>query len=263
MSKNIEIRKGWCGPCHVRCGMLVQFEGGQAVAVKGDPDNPLNRGALCERGQLILEHLYNPARLNYPLKRARQRGAGQWQRITWDQALDEIAEKLGRLRDQFGAETLALSRGTNRTYGWAMKRFLNLFGSPNMTGPNTICMCPSHTVEWSTYGSFARQDIANARCIVIWGYQPSESYRIPDWRELLAAKKRGARIIVVDPRRTKEAEMADLWLAVRPGTDVAVMLGWLKIIIEENLYDREFVEKWTVGFEQSPGKRFHAVFFFL
>lgn len=250
MSDNIEIRKGWCGPCHVRCGMLVQFENGRAVRVQGDPENPLNRGALCQRGQLILEHLYNPARLNFPLKRAGRRGEGKWQQLTWAQAMDEIAEKLGKLRDTYGAETLVFSRGTHRTYGWAMKRFLNLFGSPNMTGPNTICMCPSHAVEWSTYGSFARQDVANARCIVVWGFQPSQSYIIPDWRELLAAKSRGARIIVVDPRRTKEAEMADLWLQIRPGTDVALMLGWLKIIIEEDLYDREFVEKWTVGFEQ-------------
>jgi len=250
MSNNIEIRKGWCGPCHVRCGMLVEFENGQAVRVQGDPSNPVNRGALCRRGQLILEHLYHPARLNHPLKRAGLRGNGQWQQIKWEQAMDEIAGKLGQLRDQFGAETLAFSRGTYRTYGWAMKRFLNLFGSPNMTGANTICMCPSHTVEWSTYGSFARQDLGNARCIVVWGFQPSQSRIIPDWRELLAAKSRGAKIIVVDPRRTKEAELADLWLQVRPGTDVAVMLAWLKIIIGENLYDREFVEKWTVGFEQ-------------
>ena len=250
MSKNIEVRKGWCGPCHVRCGMLVHFENGCAVDVQGDPENPLNRGALCRRGQLIPEHLYNPARLNYPLKRAGRRGEGKWQQLTWEQAMDEIAEKLGKLGDQFGAETLVLSRGTYRTYGWAMRRFLNLFGSPNMTGPNHICMCPSHTLEWSTYGSFARQDIGNSHCIVIWGFQPSESRIIPDWRELLAAKKRGAKIIVVDPRRTKEAEMADLWLQVRPGTDVALMLGWLKIIIEENLYDKEFVGKWTIGFEQ-------------
>jgi thiosulfate reductase/polysulfide reductase chain A len=249
MSGQIEIRKGWCGPCHMRCGMLVHFEDGRAVRVLGDPQNPLNRGALCRRGQLILEHLYNPARLNFPLKRAGRRGEGKWQQITWDQAMDEIAQKLANLRDRFGAETLALSRGTYRTYGWAMKRFLNLFGTPNMLGANTICMCPSHTVEWSTYGSFARQDIVNANCIVIWGFQPSESRIIPDWRDLVAAKKRGAKIIVVDPRRTKEAEMADLWLQVRPGTDVALMLGWLKIIIDENLYDREFVEKWTVGFE--------------
>ncbi len=250
MSSNIEIRKGWCGPCHIRCGMLVQFENGRALGVRGDPENPLNRGALCRRGQLILEHLYNPDRLNYPLKRAGRRGEGKWKQITWEQAMDEIAEKLGGLRDRHGAETLAFSRGTYRTYGWAMKRFLNLFGSPNMIGANNICMCPSHTVEWSTYGSFARQDIGNARCIVVWGFQPSQSRLIPDWRVLLAAKSRGAAIIVVDPRRTKEAELADLWLQVRPGTDVAVMLGWLKIIIGENLYDREFVEKWTVGFDQ-------------
>jgi thiosulfate reductase / polysulfide reductase chain A len=250
MNNSNEVRKGWCGPCHVRCGMLVQFDNGHAVRVQGDPANPLNRGALCRRGQLILEHLYNPARLNYPLKRAGLRGEAKWQQLTWEQAMDEIAGKLGKLRERFGAETLVLSRGTYRTYGWAMKRFLNLFGSPNMTGPNAICMCPSHTVEWSTYGSFARQDIGNARCIVVWGFQPSESRIIPDWRELLAAKKRNATIIVVDPRRTREAEMADIWLQVRPGTDVALMLGWLKIIVEENLYDREFVEKWTVGFEQ-------------
>ncbi len=249
MSKTIEVRKGWCGPCHIRCGMLVRFEDGCAVEVQGDPENPMNRGALCQRGQLILEHLYHPARLNYPLKRVGHRGEGKWQRVTWEQAMDEIAAKLAMLRDRFGAETLALLRGTYRTYGWAMRRFLNLFGSPNMTGPNVICMCPSHTVEWSTYGSFARQDIGNAHCIVVWGFQPSESRIIPDWRELLAAKKRGAKIIVVDPRRTKEAEMADLWMQVRPGTDVAAMLGWLKVIVEENLYDRDFVAKWTVGFE--------------
>ena len=249
MNKSSDIRKGWCGPCHVRCGMLVHFENGHAVKVEGDPENPLNRGALCARGQLILEHLYHPARLNYPLKRAGKRGEGKWHRISWEQAMDEIAVKLGELRDRLGAETLAFSRGTYRTYGWAMKRFLNLFGSPNMTGANHICMCPSHTVEWSTYGAFARQDVGNARCVVVWGFQPSQSRIIPDWRDLIAAKKQGARIIVVDPRRTREAELADLWLQVRPGTDVAVMLGWLKIIVEEGLYDKEFVEKWTVGFE--------------
>jgi thiosulfate reductase/polysulfide reductase chain A len=142
MSKDIEIGKGWCEPCHARCGVLVKFENGQAVGVEGDPENPLNRGALCERGRLLLDHLYNPARVNYPLKRAGKRGEGKWEQITWEQAMDEIAAKLGILRDQFGAETLAFSRGTYRTYGWAMKRFLNLFGSPNMTGANHICVCP-------------------------------------------------------------------------------------------------------------------------
>jgi len=250
MSDNVEIRQGWCGPCHVRCGLRVHFDNGRAVKVEGNPENPLTHGALCRRGQLILEHLYHPARLNFPLKRAGRRGEGKWQQLTWDQAMDEIAEKLAKLRDRYGAETLAFSRGTHRTYGWAMKRFLNLFGSPNMIGPNHVCMCPSHTVEWSTYGSFARQDMGNSQCVVVWGYQPSQSYVVTDWRNLHAAKARGARIIVVDPRRTQEAELADLWLQVRPGTDVALMLGWLKIIVEENLYDRKFVEQWTTGFDQ-------------
>jgi len=250
MAAKTEVRKGWCGPCHTRCGLLVEFEGDRAVKVRGNPEYPLNHGAMCGRGQLILEHLYHPDRLNYPLKRSGEKGEGKWQRITWQQAMDEIAEKLKAIKEEYGPEALALSNGTYRTYGWARSRFFNLFGSPNRTGANHICMCPSHTVDWSTYGSFARSDIRNADCIVIWGFQPSESQIIPGWLGLLDARKRGVKLIVVDPRRTKEAEMADEWLPVRPGTDAALMLGWLRVIIDENLYDKEFVEKWTVGFEQ-------------
>lgn len=250
MSKQVEIRKGWCGPCHMRCGSLVEIENGIATSVRGDPDNPMNRGALCGRGKLILEHLYNPDRLNYPLKRTGSKGQGSWERISWNQALDEIAGKLKTIREEDGPEALAFSRGTHRTYGWALNRFYYLFGSPNITGANTICMCPSHTVEWSTYGFMAHSDLRNTSCVVVWGNQPSESRLIPDWVQLVEAKKRNAKIIVIDPRRTKEVELADLWLPVRPGTDLALMLGWLKIIIDESLYDKEFVEKWTVGFDR-------------
>lgn len=250
MAKQIAVRKGWCGPCHTRCGLLLEFRGNRAVKVKGDPECPINRGAICGRGRLILEHLYHPDRLNYPLKRSGAKGEGKWQRITWQQALDEIAAKLKNIKDKDGPEALAISKGTYRTYGWARTRFFNLFGSPNLTGTAHICMCPTHTVEWCTYGFMAQGDIRNAACIVVWGFQPSQSQLIPGWRDLVDAKKQGAKIIVIDPRRTREAEMADLWLQVRPGTDAALMLGWLKIIIEENLFDREFVEKWTAGFEQ-------------
>ncbi|MFC2067799.1 molybdopterin-dependent oxidoreductase [Chloroflexota bacterium] len=245
-----KVRKGWCGPCHRRCGLLVYFDGDQAVKVKGDPKHPVNRGAICQRGRLILEHLYHPDRLNYPLKRNGNRGQGRWQRVTWDQALDEIAEKLVTIRDEAVPEALAFSSGTSRTYSWAIRRFFNLFGSPNLTGANHICMCPSHTVEWSTYGFIAQGDIHNTDCVVVWGFQPSNSYPITTWRPLVEAKKRGAKIVVIDPRRTKEAVMADLWLQIRPGTDVALMLGWLRVIIDENLYDKEFVEKWSVGFDR-------------
>ncbi|MFQ6062656.1 MAG: molybdopterin-dependent oxidoreductase, partial [Methanosarcinales archaeon] len=206
------------------------------------------------RGSLILEHLYHPDRVNYPLKRIGERGEGKWQRITWDEAMDEIAKKLREIKEKYGPEALAFSHGTNRTCHWPGRRFYNIFGSPNMHGANQICMCPTHSVEWSTYGFMAYGDLHNTSCIVVWGHAPSESQPIQEWKGIVQAKNRGAKLIVVDPRSTKEAELADLWLQVRPGTDLALMLCWMKVIIEENLYDKEFVEKWTVGFDQLKEK---------
>jgi len=245
-----EVRRGWCGPCHIRCGLLVHFKDGKAVKVEGDPNHPVNRGAMCGRGSLILEHLYHPDRVNFPLKRVGKKGGGKWERISWDQAMDEIASKISKIRETSGAEALSFCGGTYRTYMWASKRFFNIFGSPNLTGPGAICHCSSFAVEAATYGTMAHSDLRNAACIVIWGHTPSESVPIPEWPQVTAAKKRGAKLIVVDPRLTRTAEMADLWLQIRPGTDAALMLGWLKIIVDEGLYDRDFVEKWTVGFDR-------------
>jgi anaerobic selenocysteine-containing dehydrogenase len=244
-----ETRRTFCGLCHPRCGVRLRIEDGRAVEVEGDPDHPISRGRLCARGKLLIDHLYHPARLNYPLKRTGERGANQWQRLSWEQALDEVAERLGPLRNQHGPETLAFTHGTLRTYHWDGRRFFNLFGSPNLCGANTICMCPSHAVDYATYGGFARGDLGRTKCLVVWGNAPSQSDPILGFPEIVAAKKRGAKLVVVDPRRTREAELADLWLPIRPGTDVALMLGWLRLMIEEGWYDRDFVERWTVGFE--------------
>jgi len=249
LSQEKEVRRGWCGPCHIRCGLLVEFEGGKAVSVRGDPNDPLNRGQMCERGRLILEHLYHPDRLNYPLKRAGRKGEGKWQRIEWGQAMEEISLKLAEIKDRYGAEALAFSGGTRRTYGWAVERFYNLFGSPNVTGAALVCMCPSHSVDWSTYGYFAVSDVRNTALAVVWGSQRSRSQIIPGWRDLLVARKKGMKLIVIDPVQIEEAKMADMWLQIRPGTDLALMLGWIRLIIQEGLYDKEFVEKWTLGFD--------------
>ena len=124
-----ETRPTWCGLCHARCGLLMDFENGSATAVRGDPDHPTNQGRTCRRGRLMLEHLYNESRLDYPLRRSGARGQGSWQRIGWDKALDDIAGRLGELREQYGAETVALTRGTYRSYEWDYVRFFNLFGS--------------------------------------------------------------------------------------------------------------------------------------
>jgi anaerobic selenocysteine-containing dehydrogenase len=245
----VEIKKSYCGLCHPRCGTLLHIEDGKIVKVKGDPGHPVTRGVICQRGRLMPDHVHHPDRLNYPLKRKGEKGGGQWQRLTWEQALDEVADKLSRLKDRYGAETLTFTHGTKRTYHWDCRRFFNLFGSPNTCGVNNICMCPSYATEFATYGGMVIPVVMGAACIVIWGANPVNSDPVGLYPQLVQAKKKGVPLIVVDPRRTKEAEMADLWLQVRPGTDLALMLGWIRLIIEEDLYDHDFVENWTVGFE--------------
>ncbi|MFH1488567.1 MAG: molybdopterin-dependent oxidoreductase [Pseudomonadota bacterium] len=243
-----ETRRTYCGLCHPRCGLLLEMEDGRAVRVKGDPDHPITRGMICPRGRLMIDHLYHPDRINYPLKRMGDRGSGRWEQVRWDQALDEVAARLEDLRGKYGAETLAFTHGTKRTYHWDERRFHNLFGTPNICGANNVCMCPSQAVEYATYGGFSWGDVSRTKCLVLWGHGPSQS-NFGLFGQISMAKKNGARLIVVDPRRIREAEMADLWLPIRPGTDVALMLGWIRVIIEEEFYDREFVERWTVGFE--------------
>jgi thiosulfate reductase / polysulfide reductase chain A len=244
-----EIKRTYCGLCHPRCGTLLHLKDGHAFKVEGDPNHPITRGRICARGALMVDHLNHPDRLNHPLKRKGGRGEGKWERVSWEQALDEVAERLGALRERYGAETLAFTHGTKRTYHWDERRFFNLFGSPNVCGANNICMCPSQAVEFATYGGFSWGDVMHTRCVVLWGHGPSRSNPVGLYPMILQAKKNGAKLIVVDPRRIPEAEKADLWLQIRPGTDVALMLGWLRIIIEEDLYDHEFVDRWTIGFE--------------
>ena len=247
----MEIRRSYCGLCHPRCGTLLHVEDGKVVKITGDPEHPITRGAICERGRLMLDHIYHPQRLNHPLKRVGKKGEGQWERVTWDQALDEVAGKLSKLKSQYGAETLTFTHGTKRTYHWDCRRFFNIFGSPNTCGVNTICMCPSYATEYATYGGMVMpsHEMLSTRCMVVWGCNASKSSPIGLYPQIVQARKNGAKLIVIDPRKTREAEVADLWLQIRPGTDLALMLGWIRHIIANDLYDREFVASWTVGFE--------------
>ncbi len=244
-----EIRPSWCGLCHSRCGILLEIEDERVVGVRGNPDSPIGRGRICRRGRLMTDHIDHPDRLDHPLRRVGERGDARWQRVSWVEALDDIAGRLGTLRDRHGPETLAFSRGTARTYHWDARRFLNLFGSPNLTGANPICHCPSVVVETALMGAMPHGDLGRCACMVIWGSARSVSSPITIWAAIHGARKRGAKMIVVDPRRTREAEMADIWLPIRPGADVALMLGWIHVICEEGLWDEDFVQRWTVGFD--------------
>ena len=242
------IKRVLCSFCHRNCGMLVTVEDGQVKNVKPDKKDPISRGRACIRGLSVLDFHYHTDRLNYPLKRVGERGEGKWKRISWDQALDEIAEKLKEIKEKYGPEAVAIGKGTYRSpERWAMYRFAHLYGTPNIFQSGNICFCLSLVINIITYGAFAlphTPEVANTKCIVLWGKNPAHSYPHV-WTDILKLKKRGTKLIVVDPRRTEAAAKADLWLQIRPQTDCALALGWINVIINESLFDKEFVKKWT------------------
>ena len=249
MSENVEVLRAGCYFCHVRCGVLVTKKDGRIIDIKGDPDCPHNKGYVCQRldKQRYLDgFVYNPNRLKRPLKRAGERGGGKWEEISWDQAFDEIAERLIDLREKYGPETLAFTEGTARTWTWLHYKFTNLFGSPNTGGNGTICYSSDMWLEPCTYGGFCsdKSDWVGADLVVLWGRNTIASEPLLwHWVDT-NMKERGAKLMVIDPRCSEVAQKADLWLQIRPGTDAALALGMINVIIEEDLYDHEFVDEW-------------------
>jgi len=235
--------------------VLVHVEDGKVVKIQGDPASPLNKGRMCVKGLSSIEHLYHPKRLKYPLKRAEKRGEGKWQRISWDEALGTIASKINQIREEYGVESVAVGTGTGRHHFQHVLRFANALGTPNWCEPGTAqCFIPRILTGLMTYGDLPVCDYygeVNPACVLVWGHNPAVSG--PDGEIQFAVKeclKKGTKLIVIDPRQTELAKKADLWLQVRPGTDDALALSMLNVIINEGLYDRPFVEAWTSGFEE-------------
>jgi anaerobic selenocysteine-containing dehydrogenase len=246
----VEVKKSCCFFCHQNCGVLAYVKNGKVLRIEGDPNHPTNSGGLCCRGNIALKHLDHPARVNYPLKRTGARGAGQWERITWDQALTEIAAKLADIKEHFGAEAVATAGGTLRTDDWARRRFMNLFGSPNGFHNSHLCWVPTFMMETAISGWCPFEtDLGLSKCLVQWGHNPGAS-GMPEMRGISLLKAQGLKLIVIDPKFTETAAKADLWLPLRPGSDCALALAWLNVIIFEGLYDQQFVESWTVGFDK-------------
>jgi thiosulfate reductase / polysulfide reductase chain A len=251
----------WASPgCASSCGVLAQVKDGRILSMKGNPDFPGSKGAVCsQRFPHLVKWLEHPDQLKYPLKRKGERGENQWERISWDQALDEIAAKLKQLKADYGAETLSVIEGTYRTDLYGIRgRFLNLFGNPqNAAAPGITCGCNKECMDimlgGSNLPSMVRvlSGLNSPQCLVFSGTYLPEA-RVIAWRQI---KKRllenpRPKVIVIDPRKTEMADYADIYLQIRPGTDTALFMAWMNVIIEENLYDREFVEQWTYGFEE-------------
>ena len=259
-----ESKRAVCEMCHSRCRVVVHSENGRLIDIEEDRSFPLVDNIspptkACIRLRGAKEITYHPDRINFPLKRVGDKGEGKWQRIPWDQALDEIAAKLSEIKDGYGAEAISSSDGTGRTRHQWIDRFHNLIGSPNHVGINTICFAPCIGTGVTMFGWPLRHRMgltiekgANGsptKSAMLIGVNPSQT-TLRMWKSILDAKELGVKIIVIDPRKTKTAEIADIWLQVRPGTDTALLMSMINVIIEEGLYDKEFVENWCHGFKE-------------
>lgn len=249
------VRKGNCQLCGYFCGTLVTLDdAGRITAVKPDPDRyPYDPSVMagCRRFAANREIIDHPARINYPLKRTGKRGSGAWQRISWDQAMSEIAERLHELKAGSGAESLATCISAPHTVYWPMHRFLNLWGSPNNIGMGIVCWNPRIWVNSLTCGWPVDDELQPdmTRCTILWGINPAESDRSVFWKNLNTFARQGGKIVAIDPRRTETARLTDDWVCIKPGTDGALALGMLNVIISENLHDRDFIRDWCSGFD--------------
>ncbi len=245
------VVKSHCRMCHGGCGVLVYTKNGRVEKIAGDPDCPINHGTLCSKGLASAQLAYHPDRLTYPVKRLGPKGSGRWERISWDEALDTIAERLIRYQDEFGAESVVLGYGTGRENEAVIYRFANLFGTPNVLTAGHFCYGPRIATSILTCGTNPIVDYENhPRCIMVWGNNVVISN--PDCYKgepFSVALDGGAKLIAVDPRLTRIAARADIWLPLRPGTDAALALGMLHVIIEEGLYEKKFVENHVHGWE--------------
>lgn len=246
-----QVVKSVCGLCSGSCGVLISLQDGKPVEIKGDPESPPNRGGLCKIGLASLEYLYHPDRLKLPVKRAGERGEGKWQQISWDEALSLAAGALNKAKKDYGPESVAMVHGSAKgLMDTHLVRLANAFGTPNVVCSDHVCHVPRMLAAEFTFGFLPGAEYGHPpACIVVWGANMAET-RFNINREFVQAANRGSKVIAIDPLETGIARRADLWLRVRPGSDLALALAMINVVINEELYDKDFIDKWTVGFEK-------------
>ncbi|MCI4626393.1 MAG: molybdopterin-dependent oxidoreductase [Candidatus Magnetoovum sp. WYHC-5] len=234
---------------------MVYVEDGRVIKVRGDADSPISRGWMCVKGINSSNIANHPQRLTVPLKRTGGRGSGSFKKLSWEAAFTEITEKLSALRQCYGTESIVLGQGTGRHHYMHVVRFANALGTPNWYEPGLAqCFIPRITVSNMTYGGFVHADYYNKQapqCIIFWGHNPLVSSADGELAICVQrAINTGAKTIAVDPRRSDTARKCHMWLPIRPATDAALALAMIHVIIEDKLYDKDFVEQWTTGFDE-------------
>jgi anaerobic selenocysteine-containing dehydrogenase len=248
-----------CWECSTCCGALAKVEDGRVADYGPNPDHPYSKGAFCIKGIRGAPGItYGPNRLLHPMRRVGARGEGKWARVTWDEALDELADALAKVRREHGPEAIAgATSGAFFSRSVVLALGLRAMGSPNWMINQDLCGgCRAVSARTMGLNIGRGEDIDNARTILLVGRNPSIADPV-EWAAIKAARKRGARVIVVDPKRTPAARAADLWLAPRIGTDAALALAMIHVLIREDLYDRAFVEQWCHGFDRLAERAAH------
>lgn len=247
----VEIKEGYCTLCRSRCGTLNRIEDGRLFSVAPNPAHPTG-AALCAKGRAAPEILGSPRRLTTPLRRTRERGDPDpgWVPISWDEAMTEVATRLGDLRAKHGAETVAFAVTTPSgtpmvdSFEW-VERFIRVFGSPNLVYAAEICNWHKDFAHALTFGrGIGTPDYEAADTIVLWGHNPTRTWLAQATR-IADARRRGATVVVVDPKRGGSGEAADLWLPIRPGADGALAMGAIRQLLRDKSFDAAFVRDWT------------------
>ncbi len=240
-----------CTTCHARCGVFVYSDGDEIVKIEGDPDNPKSYGTICGAGMSQREiHNDTEGRLLYPMRRVGERGSGEWERITWDEALDTIASESRRIIDEYGPEAIVTGQGTGRTTNHWHCRLNSTLGLEGWSlVPTHVCLMPHILPNAISLGIFspADGDLANSGTMVLWGQNPAMERGI--MRRILDRQRDGGNLIVIDTRFQDMSKHADLAIQPRPGTDGALALGIIREVIANDWYDHEWIENWTYGFE--------------
>ncbi len=247
----IEVRKSICTICdpQTQCGLDCYVRDGRIIKVEGTLENPHSGGTLCAKGAAQRQWIYHEERLRTPLKRVGPRGSGEMVSISWSEALDTVTENLQRLKAESGPESVVFYCGYPKQMRPFVQRLAFLFGSPNYCTESSTCFTAMAMAWRLVYGAMAGPDLAHTKLLFVWTGNPLWA-GTPNARKLMDAKERGVKFIVVDPRNSPIAALADLHLKLRPGTDGALALAMANVIISEGLYDREFVSEWTRGFDK-------------
>ena len=246
----IEHRLSVCGMCLNKCGLIARVENGVVTKLDPNPKFFKSRGMLCARGNAGIQQIYDPDRLKYPLLRQGARGEGKWKRISWEEALDLAAEKLTAIAEKYTRCGVLFTPGSDLQSTF-VHHFAEVFGSYNVTTHESSCLVSRNRAYLDTFGEVPFADVLNCKYIIMAGANRFEALITPDSIDLMTAmREKGCKLVVLDPRFTKTAGLADQWYPIRPGTDMAFFLALAHVILHEDLYDKAYATEKLFGVDE-------------